>query len=41
LEPIPLGGADAEEFAFITSDRELKAAAAQARLLVIDPQQRT
>jgi predicted nucleic acid-binding protein len=34
-------GIDAQEFAFITSDRELKAAAAQAGLFVIDPQQRT
>jgi rRNA-processing protein FCF1 len=32
---------EAQEFAFITSDRELKAAAAQAGLLVIHPHQRT
>jgi hypothetical protein len=32
---------EAQEFAFITSDQELKAAAAQAGLLVIDPHQQT
>jgi predicted nucleic acid-binding protein len=32
-------GIDAREFAFVTADRELKAAAAQAGLLVVDPQQ--
>jgi predicted nucleic acid-binding protein len=30
---------DAQEFTFVTSDEELKAAAAQAGLLVADPQQ--
>lgn len=34
-------GIDAQEFALITSDQELKVAAAQAGLLVVDPQQRT
>jgi predicted nucleic acid-binding protein len=32
---------DAQEFTFVTSDEELKVAAARAGLLVIDPQQRT
>ena len=32
-------GIDASEFAFVTSDRELKVAAAKAGLLVMDPQQ--
>ena len=34
-------GVEAQEFEFITSDQELKIAAAQAGLLVVDPQQRT
>jgi predicted nucleic acid-binding protein len=32
-------GLRAQEFTFVTSDEELKAAAAQASLLVVDPQQ--